>query len=453
MDLVTRSRVRDSSLDSNYSGYCCFVDGSWKVSDKFSGTGWFCISSSGEPPTMGAANLRRSLSPLHIEVEALLWAMKCMIGADNQELVFFTDCSDLMKMVSFPTEWPVFSVYLDDFQSDKEEFSTFSLSLISRSLIMSKTRRNNNQDGEQQVGVPNLQMEAFLGEMRRLMRVEMDDVHERMDRVQEEGFMELFWRFPAEVRDWVGQDGGSLSGNLMRMFGSVSTCSWVVSQRRKRRPRLIDYGANANCRFTRGVTSIPIKLRGGVSLLQVRIILRSSANSLADLLAICSVMPTWLGNGRSIRLRDSDALGSSPPSPRLVWEGEVVPSRICKMDEWMVEKRIDQAMERNVNLPPPPVAGPAVTDMPNLGMELGRRVLAKLQGTTGMFSKEFCIKISCIGEHLMGDLNSTGSGAWLMRKELVVVGAWSALRFSHRTPYTPLQKVESLWRVFPGSCD
>ncbi|KAG7579374.1 Reverse transcriptase zinc-binding domain [Arabidopsis thaliana x Arabidopsis arenosa] len=132
VDLVNRIRVRDVSLDSNYSGYRCFVDGSWKESDKFSGTGWFCTSSNGEPPTMGAANLRRSLSPLHAEVEALLWAMKCMIGADNQEVAFFTDCSDLVKMVSSPTEWPAFSVYLEEFQSDKEEFSSFSLSLISR---------------------------------------------------------------------------------------------------------------------------------------------------------------------------------------------------------------------------------------------------------------------------------------------------------------------------------
>ncbi|KAG7533010.1 Ribonuclease H domain [Arabidopsis thaliana x Arabidopsis arenosa] len=133
MDLVTRSRVRDASLESNYSGYRCFVDGSWKGSDKFSGIGWYCTSSSGEPPTMGAANLRRSQSPLHTEVEALLWAMKCMIGADNPEVAFYTDCSDLVKMVSSPTEWPAFSVYLEKFQSDKEEFSTFSLSLISRS--------------------------------------------------------------------------------------------------------------------------------------------------------------------------------------------------------------------------------------------------------------------------------------------------------------------------------
>ncbi|KAG7564814.1 Myc-type basic helix-loop-helix (bHLH) domain [Arabidopsis suecica] len=132
VDLVNRIRVRDVSLESNYSGYRCFVDGSWKGSDKFSGTGWFCTSSNGEPPTMGAANLRRSLSPLHAEVEALLWAMKCMIGADNQEVAFFTDCSDLVKMVSSPTEWPAFSVYLEEFQSDREEFLSFSLSLISR---------------------------------------------------------------------------------------------------------------------------------------------------------------------------------------------------------------------------------------------------------------------------------------------------------------------------------
>ncbi|KAG7548646.1 Reverse transcriptase domain [Arabidopsis suecica] len=129
----TRARERDISHDTIYSGYRCFVDGSWKGTDKFSGTGWFCTSSNGETPTMGAANIRRSLSPLHTEVEALLWAMKCMIGADNQDVAFYTNCSDLVKMVSSPTEWPVFSAYLEEIKSDKEEFSSFSLSLISRS--------------------------------------------------------------------------------------------------------------------------------------------------------------------------------------------------------------------------------------------------------------------------------------------------------------------------------
>lgn len=39
-------------------------------------------------------------------------------------------------MVSFPTEWPVFSVYLEELQSDKKEFSNFSLSLISHSAYV-----------------------------------------------------------------------------------------------------------------------------------------------------------------------------------------------------------------------------------------------------------------------------------------------------------------------------
>ena len=81
-------RVRDISQRNAYSGFRCFVDGSWKESDKFSGLGWFCTSINGGASTMGAANLRRSLSPLHTEVEALLWVMKCMIGADNQEVAF-----------------------------------------------------------------------------------------------------------------------------------------------------------------------------------------------------------------------------------------------------------------------------------------------------------------------------------------------------------------------------
>jgi len=117
--------VRDISQDIVYSGCRCFVDGSWKETDKFSCLGWLCTSFNGGTSTMGAANLRKSLSPLHIKVKALLWAMKCMIGVDNQEVAFLTNCSDLMKMVSSPTEWLAFSAYLEEFQSEKEEFTSF----------------------------------------------------------------------------------------------------------------------------------------------------------------------------------------------------------------------------------------------------------------------------------------------------------------------------------------
>ena len=54
------------------------------------------------------------------------WAMRYMIGADNQDVVFPADCSDLMKMLSSPTEWSAFSGYLEELQNDKEEFTNFS---------------------------------------------------------------------------------------------------------------------------------------------------------------------------------------------------------------------------------------------------------------------------------------------------------------------------------------
>jgi len=42
--------------------------------------------------------------------------MISMITVDSQKVAFFTDCSDLVKMVSSPTEWPTFSSYLEEIQ-------------------------------------------------------------------------------------------------------------------------------------------------------------------------------------------------------------------------------------------------------------------------------------------------------------------------------------------------
>ena len=55
-----------------------------------------------------------------------------MIGADNQDVLLLTDCLDLVKMSS-PTERTAFSAYLEELQSNKDEFTSFSLSSIFRS--------------------------------------------------------------------------------------------------------------------------------------------------------------------------------------------------------------------------------------------------------------------------------------------------------------------------------
>ena len=84
-------------------GRWCFIDGSWKENDIFSGHGWFSTLEWFDG-LMGARNVRASLSPLHAEMEALLWAMECMRNLRQSQVTFATDCSQLVKMVSEPEE-------------------------------------------------------------------------------------------------------------------------------------------------------------------------------------------------------------------------------------------------------------------------------------------------------------------------------------------------------------
>ena len=77
----------------------CFTYGSWKDNDIFSGQGWLSILE-GFDGLIGAKNVRASLSSLHAEMEALLWAMECIRNLRQFHVTFETDCSQLVKMVS-----------------------------------------------------------------------------------------------------------------------------------------------------------------------------------------------------------------------------------------------------------------------------------------------------------------------------------------------------------------
>ena len=71
---------------------------------------------------MGERNIRASLSPLLSEVEALIWTMECMRNLRQFQVTFATDCSQLVKMVSEPEEWPAFASYLEDIKTLKGSF-------------------------------------------------------------------------------------------------------------------------------------------------------------------------------------------------------------------------------------------------------------------------------------------------------------------------------------------
>ena len=53
---------------------------------------------------MEAMNTRVCQSPLHSEIETLIWAIECMKNLRQYTVTFSTDCFQLMKMVSEPEE-------------------------------------------------------------------------------------------------------------------------------------------------------------------------------------------------------------------------------------------------------------------------------------------------------------------------------------------------------------
>ena len=87
-----------------------YINGAWKEEDMFMGS---------TDIMKGAMNFRRSLLPLHAEFEALIWAMECMNTLQFSDVVFATDCSQLVKMVSTPDEWPTFSTHIEEFNRSK----------------------------------------------------------------------------------------------------------------------------------------------------------------------------------------------------------------------------------------------------------------------------------------------------------------------------------------------
>ncbi|CAA7038025.1 unnamed protein product [Microthlaspi erraticum] len=114
----------------------CQVDGAWKETDCRAGLGWFYFNTDTQCKLMGTRNLRRGISALQTELEALIWAMQCMIRHNKLMIIFETDCSDLVKMVSTPEEWPAFAILLEEIDRCKTRFTSFSIIHIPRANNM-----------------------------------------------------------------------------------------------------------------------------------------------------------------------------------------------------------------------------------------------------------------------------------------------------------------------------
>ncbi|CAA7018268.1 unnamed protein product [Microthlaspi erraticum] len=122
----------EPSVEIVTSGDRCQVDGAWKETDCRAGLGWFYFNTETRSKLMGTRNLRRGISSLQTELEALIWVMQCMLRHNKLTIVFETDCSDLMKMVSTPEEWPAFAILLEEIDRCKTRFSSFTIVHIPR---------------------------------------------------------------------------------------------------------------------------------------------------------------------------------------------------------------------------------------------------------------------------------------------------------------------------------
>ena len=112
-------------------GNISLLDGSWTASDRFSGCGWVCIDSGENIQLMGTQNFTRCESALHLEVEALRWAIENMFQHSPCQS-FGTHCKELIAMIKEPHEWPSFATELEKIETLQICFLDFKITHVPR---------------------------------------------------------------------------------------------------------------------------------------------------------------------------------------------------------------------------------------------------------------------------------------------------------------------------------
>ncbi|XP_023642406.1 uncharacterized protein LOC111831641 [Capsella rubella] len=123
--------LRDDEWIPPTNALVCYVDGSWHEKDRRSGHGW--IASIGNRTfQLGLRCSPRSLSPIHAELDTLLWAMKCLSNLLVVQVTIATDCLDLVRMMANDEDWPAFASEIRDYKELRASFLEFNLKHISR---------------------------------------------------------------------------------------------------------------------------------------------------------------------------------------------------------------------------------------------------------------------------------------------------------------------------------
>ena len=77
LNITRTTQLVEARNRPSIPGRWCFTDGSWKDKEPYSGQSWYSTLEDFDG-LMEAQNVRATLSPLHSEVESLIWAMECI---------------------------------------------------------------------------------------------------------------------------------------------------------------------------------------------------------------------------------------------------------------------------------------------------------------------------------------------------------------------------------------
>ena len=109
----------------------CMTDESWTSTAQFSGYGWVWLDSLRKVQFIGTWNQVRRETSLYSEVEALRWAIECMLQYSTCQS-FGTDCKDSIAMINEPHAWPSFATELERINTLKICFPDFKITHIPR---------------------------------------------------------------------------------------------------------------------------------------------------------------------------------------------------------------------------------------------------------------------------------------------------------------------------------
>lgn len=112
--------------------YTCQVDGSWAGNEAWMGVG-FILLEANETILQGQRCARRAQSPLHAEAEGIIWAMQEARERGFDDIMFVSDCQQLINLACKEEEWPSIAAELDEIKLWRSKFNNVALSFVPRS--------------------------------------------------------------------------------------------------------------------------------------------------------------------------------------------------------------------------------------------------------------------------------------------------------------------------------